>query len=121
MALPKKGSRRVVVGGVTYRWRESHGHQAFELRVEHFEAAGQLLFVPFAYLHLDRARPDDVYRPIMTHRVLAAVVEQGLALGWRPEIQGPLLSIAPEVTATLVTHYDYRYSKWTIRSGSRYV
>jgi hypothetical protein len=108
----------VTVDGVTYRWRESHGHRAFELRIEHFARCAQLLVVTFPYLHLDRVRPDNVYRPIMTHRVLAAVVERGLALGWRPERKAPQLAI--DGTA-LVTSYDYRHSKWTVRAGDRYV
>ncbi len=42
--LPKKRSRRVIIDGAVYRWRESHGHRTFEVRVELFDEPGQLLF-----------------------------------------------------------------------------
>lgn len=119
--LPKKGSRRVTVEGTIYRWRESHGHKHFELRLEHFEKPGQLLCVFFRYLHLDAEAPAHVYRPIMTHRVLSAAVECGLRGGWRPEVPGRLVTVDANASAELVSAYDYRYSKWTINSGDRYL
>jgi len=119
--LPKKGSRRVTVDGVVYRWRESHGHRHFELRIEHFEQPGQLLVIHFAYLHLDPAQPLHVYRPIMTHRVLSAVVAQGRARGWTPERAGAALDLDEREGAAIVSEYDYRYSKWIAKRGDRYV
>lgn len=119
--LPKKGSRRVTVDGVVYRWRESHGHRSFELRVERFDDPGQLLFAPFAYLHLDPTHGSHVYRPIMTHSVLREVIERGLARGWTPERSGPPFSLDLADTAALVSEYDYRHSKWIVKKDDRYV
>lgn len=113
--LPRKGSRRVVVDGVTYRWREGHGAREFEVRLERFEAPGQLLVARFPYRHLDPQRPARVYRPVMTRRLLASLVEAALAEGWTPAARGPLWTLSPERAASLVGDYDYRYSKWTVR------
>src|SRR5690242_12905241 len=109
--LPKKGSRRIDVGGVVYRWRESHGRHAFELRLELFASPGAMLVVEFPYRHLDAESPNHVYRPVMTKRLLTDVIAYGTAHGWLPAKAGPAVAIAIADAATLVSDYDYRYSK----------
>lgn len=118
--LPKKGSRRVTFEGTVYRWRESHGHRYFELRVEQFDPPGQLLCALFAYRHLDATEPRNVYRPIMTRSLLGRVIKQGLKMGWKPEAEARVLTIDAAASARLVTEYDYRYSKWIFESNGLY-
>jgi hypothetical protein len=108
--LPKKGSRRTQFQAVAYRWRESHGNQAYELRVELFESPGQLLFVKFPYRHLEPAWPNRVYRPIIVRKVLHRVIEFALANGWHPDGRGTF-EIADASQAELMSIHYYRYSR----------
>ncbi|MFO0671174.1 MAG: hypothetical protein U0235_16360 [Polyangiaceae bacterium] len=53
--------------------------------------------------------------------MLSAVIACGLTGGWSPERPGPVLCLEPSDTAPLVSDYDYRHSKWTVKQGDRYV
>lgn len=119
--MPKKGSRRLEVDGVCYRWRESHGHHHFELRLEWWHGRGQMLLVLFPYRHLDAAAPWKVFRPIITRRLLEGVVAFARRLAWQPTLRRPLLMIGSEQSSTLVRDTDYRYSKDLVEKGGRYL
>lgn len=119
--MPKKGSRRLEVGGLCYRWRESHGHQHFELRLEWWHGRGQMLVVLFPYRHLDAAARWKVFRPIMTRRLLERVVGLARDLDWQPTLRRSILTVGPEQASTLVTGFDYRYSRDLVEKDGRYL
>jgi hypothetical protein len=80
MALPRKGSRRIVVEGVAYRWFGTWD----ALRVQHEEQPGALLIVPLGRTWLAP--------PPMPSEV-ADLIRQGLQRGWRPTEAGPALTL----------------------------
>ncbi|WP_063759711.1 hypothetical protein [Kitasatospora sp. NRRL B-11411] len=94
MALAKKGSRRIVVDGVEYRWRVSSKHwccdpdpRSLGYAVEHAGRPGTTLVV-------DTGRPA-VFPPEMVPDQLvlpaevAAGIRAALADGWTPDADGP--------------------------------
>jgi len=121
MALGKKRSRRITVDDVGYRWRESHGAHAMELRVELFATPGAVLLVEVPYLHLNAEYPSFVYRPVFTNRIVAAVIREALTQGWEPASHAGRLHLAGEEGARFVTTSDYRECRDVVRSGDRYV
>lgn len=76
MALPKKGSRKIIVGGSSYRWTRSVKPDVFEIRVEDEINPAQSLF----------ARIPNKIISSVTPRLVSMVIEQGLRLGWSPSI-----------------------------------
>jgi hypothetical protein len=95
MAIPKKGSRNIVVDGVGYRWNvrrrptydQEIGNSPFILAVEHAEESGQVLIVhlpqphPAWFLHTDSVipvKPSDV----------ESHIREALAAGWKPTEPG---------------------------------
>ncbi|AYG78207.1 hypothetical protein DWB77_00314 [Streptomyces hundungensis] len=105
MALPKKGSRRIVVDGVAYRWRvrrrptydQGMSWSPLIYAVEHTEAAGTTLIV-----RTDRPHPgnwmSELTSPALPSSV-AAAIQTARAKGWAPEAPGsPFLLDEVEVT-----------------------
>jgi hypothetical protein len=93
MAIRKKGSRRIVVDGVEYRWRiaplptrsEEDYACAMTASVQRAENAGQVLFV------LCGLRAGNILgRPgaVVTPRQIAAAIRNALATGWKPDQSG---------------------------------
>lgn len=119
--MPKRGSRRLEVDGVCYRWRESHRHQHFELRLEWWHGRGQMLVVLFPYRHLDAAAPWKVFRPIMTRRLLERVLGLARELDWQPTLRRSSLAVGPEQAFTLISDSDYRYSRNLVEKDGRYL
>lgn len=93
MAIPKRGSRSIIVDGVTYRWRVrkkptysqcytvwNGGVGDITFSVEHAETPGSVLVV-----HLPQAHPSihECSRgvPIAPSQV-AQIITQALASGW---------------------------------------
>jgi hypothetical protein len=96
MAISKKYSRRIVVDGITYRWRVppdvDYDQTAYDgiLVVDVWleEDVGQLLRLiggPRAPRFL-RRRPTDVITP----RRLAVGIRSALAAGWNPAVTQPI-------------------------------
>ncbi|QLE70533.1 hypothetical protein FGW37_01960 [Streptomyces rectiverticillatus] len=95
MALPRKGSRRIVVDGVAYRWRvrrrvtygQGMGWSLLAYAVEHAESPGTTLVV-----RTGRPHPGNWIRrpapPVLPAHVSAAV-RAARARGWTPEAPGP--------------------------------
>lgn len=94
MAIPKKGSRRIVVDGQPFRWliRRKPTHTQWEGGF--FEAAVQLAAVPASVLviELGRTRPDVKWgeKPdiSVTPQMIAECIRQAIENGWQPSLPG---------------------------------
>jgi hypothetical protein len=95
MALPKKGSRKIIVDGLTYRWyicrKPSYG-QAF-LGVESMTVAIQRDTeepVTNLWIHLHRSRPDAWFsdRTPITPKNIAQYIRTALEKGWQADRAG---------------------------------
>lgn len=91
MAMPKKGSRSLVVGDMTFRYRiRGTSGKEVSLAVEASEDPGAVLSVKVAFrdpwLHLQEGGPSD--QPLRPDAV-RKVVEKALELGWDPARPGP--------------------------------
>jgi hypothetical protein len=94
VALVKKGSRRIVVDGVTYRWRvrhkptycQSNGWGPLTFAVEDATASGTVLVV-----ETDRPHPENWFglttKPVVPADV-AQAIRTALAQGWTPLANG---------------------------------
>ncbi|SFC62527.1 hypothetical protein [Streptomyces aidingensis] len=94
MALVRKGSRRIVVDGVTYRWRlrrkptygQGLGSSPCVFAVEHADNPGTTLVVTTNHPHpgnwVGRSS-----RPVLPSDV-ARAVRLALACGWAPQAHG---------------------------------
>ena len=101
MALAGKGTRRITVDGVEYRWRvrgrptysQAMGWTPLVYAVAHADEPGTTLVVT-----TDRARPDRVLgergAPVLPSEV-AAAVRRALERGWRPAKPGTPFRLAP--------------------------
>ncbi|MFH8574140.1 hypothetical protein [Streptomyces sp. NPDC017993] len=94
MALGRKGARRIVVDGTTYRWRlrrrptysQALCWSPCTFAVEHADHPGTTLVVTTNRPHAGNwfERPAD---PVLPSDVSHAI-ESALRQGWRPELQG---------------------------------
>ncbi|MEV4567014.1 hypothetical protein AB0K12_24875 [Nonomuraea sp. NPDC049419] len=109
MAMPKKGSRRITVGGGSYRWRvrrkpsysQGNGWTPLTFAVERAEEPGNVLVVS-----LPCARPDNWlgHRTIpVTPALVAACVRRALERGWDPGRSGSAVTL--EVSEDDLTHF----------------
>lgn len=97
MAMPKRGSRLLVVGDWPLRWRvrydRLHWSKGYASPVrmifEHATQAGPRLVVEFFGCRRDT---DDPLREPFTPAFARRLVEAGLGLGWRPGV-----SQAPDI------------------------
>lgn len=98
MATRKKGSRQIDVDGVSYRWRIrkrlTYGQECFpggmlHVAIELAENPGQLLWINSNHSHLKRY--DTEQAAPVTPALLARWIQQAIALGWKPEVNGPTL------------------------------
>jgi hypothetical protein len=104
MAMPKTGSRRIVVDGVAYRWRVRHRAHPFAPRtwdgrihvsVELAAEPGSVLVVFTGHQH---SRDIDTYPPGVAPvrpAHVATWVRQALAAGWQPSEPGPQFHVRP--------------------------
>ena len=99
MAIPKAGSRRVVVDGERYRWRVRRSPtymqgayaNALTISIQH-EGGGSVLLVVS-----DKPRPDNwLGRPgaIITPAIVTAVIQKAIESGWKATESGPTFEIA---------------------------
>ena len=105
MSITQKGSRRIVVRGIAYRWvvrpkptycqAMTWGPLSFAAELE---VSGQSTLV----VTLDAARPDNWVGEqgfVITPSLVAQAIEQALARGWKPESKGSphelALSVSP--------------------------
>jgi hypothetical protein len=74
MALPKKGSRKIIVDDQSFRWNQSSKANVFEVRVEAENCPSQSLLASIPNQKLKRITP----------KVVSMVIKQGLTSGWDP-------------------------------------
>jgi hypothetical protein len=93
MALAKRGTRRIAVDGVTYRWVVSPDDGYMVLVAELADDPGQRLEVLFAYHDLYEPEGGSVLRIVGQRRavspgVVRAVILAALGRGWQPSRRG---------------------------------
>ncbi len=99
MALPRKGSRRIVVNGTSFRWRlrrrptyaQALCWTPCTFAVEHETAPGTKLVVTTDQPHASNwiGRPANPVLP----RDVAHAIEHALFRGWAPVAPGPLFHL----------------------------
>jgi hypothetical protein len=90
MALGRKGTRRIVVGGTAYRWRLRHRPTYFQglawspctFAVQHADTSGTTLVVTTNRPHLSNWL-GRAAKPVLPSHV-AQAIERGLREGWTP-------------------------------------
>lgn len=95
MALARKGSRRIIVGGVEFRWKvrgrptypQLEGESRLFFAVQQVGRSGARLVVTLPCAHPSNAvgLPAGVVLP----RTVAAAITRAMAEGWRPFEPGP--------------------------------
>jgi hypothetical protein len=87
MAIPIKGTRRIVVDGVPYRWRVAYDRLAWDKGyitgvriVVQAVPAGQLLLIEFMASRRANDSLSNPFTPGFTRKLIQA----GIAKGWRP-------------------------------------
>jgi hypothetical protein len=94
MALTRKGSRHIVVGGTTYRWRvrrrptysQALAWSPCTFAVEHADAAGTTLVVTTNHPHPSNWLGHES-EPVLPSDVTDAI-ERALRAGWTPTAPG---------------------------------
>ncbi|QLQ31494.1 MAG: hypothetical protein HZT40_07690 [Candidatus Thiothrix singaporensis] len=95
MSIPKKGSRALIIKGVSYRWRirqkptycEGTFISGFSIAVERVDQPSQCILL----LKSDFPRPDNWFTQVsqsITPKMIAASIEEALIHGWQPENAG---------------------------------
>lgn len=97
MAIPKKGSRLIVVDGVQYRWRvrgrptypQSMNWRPLVLGIEHAEKSScQVMVIELPQDHPSGYIPKtDKVTPVLPSDV-EKYIRMGLQAGWRPDQPG---------------------------------
>jgi len=100
MTIPKKGSRRLEVGGTTYAWRirksPTYAQGAFATSMTvaieaTAETRGTVLVVDLMI-----SRPDNWLRPhktAVTPSLVRHLILRGLDAGWRPSVPGAAMRL----------------------------
>ena len=108
MAMPRAGSRQIVVDGQRYRWyvrrkptyAQALAETPLAIAVQLAEQPAQVLHVEF-----DVPRPD-AWIPIgalpVTPKVVAAVVRGAIEEGWKPAVRGRTFFIRSSLRETTV-------------------
>jgi hypothetical protein len=91
MALAKKGTRRISVNGVPYRWVVSRDDGYMVLVAERADGPGQRLEAFFKYHDVHEPDGPGAFRVVGQRRsispgVVRAVILAALALGWQPSV-----------------------------------
>jgi len=91
MAIPKKGSRKIVVDDVIYRWRirwkptydqDCHDH-CLCAAVELYENPQNVLHIAFSWARYNKLYPPFELEPV-TPKHIEAAVKDALKEGWSP-------------------------------------
>jgi hypothetical protein len=109
MAIAKRGSRRIVVDGVKYRWtvrrKPSYGQAIAEtpltFAVELETAKGSVLVVDTG-----SARPDnwvEATSSTVTPKLVEQCIREAVAKGWRPAAKGKPLTLRVQPNSALLT------------------
>ena len=102
MALPKKGSRKITVDGIVYRWRgyttRYEGDDYGELFVERFDEPRQKIKATFTWtkLHQEYKKVGQKLQGVFDHpppHVVRESILYALEHGWHPEEGGGTLDL----------------------------
>lgn len=96
MTIPRKGSRRITVGGAGYRWRirkkPTYGQGAFatpmRLAIQSADPGDKSILI----VDLRISRPDNWIAPhqsAVTPEVVGTIIECARSAGWLPQSQQP--------------------------------
>lgn len=97
MAIPKKGSRLIVVDGVQYRWRvrgrptycQEMDWSPLYLAIENAESkSGQVIVISLPQNHPKRYRPAGEHVVPVLPSDVEKYIRMGLQAGWRPDQPG---------------------------------
>jgi len=94
MTIPKKGSRKIVVDNVEYRWRirsnPTYTQGAFgdnmTAAVELYQEPKSVLIISFPWMRCDNWLGDPI-SPV-TPKHIEASIRQAIIEGWQPNIKG---------------------------------
>lgn len=105
MAIPKKGSRKIVVNSIEYRWtirsKPTYGQDAFgddmTADVELAASPGQVLSITFPWMRCDNwiGNPEVPVTP----KDIEACIKGALQRGWLPQELGSALKYVHETKA----------------------
>lgn len=101
MAMPKKGSRKIVVDNVTYRWK--FGGAWILIEAVRDSGPTRILDVDTSVRDRDYWLTGEEQKTIILPGAVEQYIRIGLDKGWNPHQAGPPLSIvvAKEVTAAI--------------------
>ena len=93
MALVKKGSRRIVVDGIEYRWRMSRKHWCCDYDGSTLSYMAEDATCPGTTLVVETGRPDSlnpgmVPAELVLPREVAAGIRAARSKGWTPSSNG---------------------------------
>lgn len=119
MSLARKGSRRIVVDQVAFRWAvrrrptycQANGWTPLRFVVHRADRPGSVLVVSLPYAHPGNwlGLPSTAVRPVL----VALAVRRALAAGWQPTRPGP------PFTLTFRDHDDVESCGGITRGGGR--
>ena len=100
MAMPKKGSRSIVINEVSYRWRTNKSGLNLLVSVEAVADGGANTLSVDTSVPLPNGCPC-CSGVLMTPAAVEAYIRQALAEGWNPTTKGkPFLFVADAAMAT---------------------
>lgn len=103
MGIPKKGSRKIFVDGIEYRWRVRHkstySQSDYNLSyvnasVETYDTAKCTLLITFPWARFD-AYTGEGEQPI-TPRLIESCIKTALIRGWKPTEKGQTFTLIYE-------------------------
>ena len=107
MSIPAKGSRKIAVDGVVYRWMATGNDLVIDVIVEKEESKGQKLVTRFDYHDMQRHGQLVPQRRKVTPVLVEMVIRKALDKGWRPDAAGvPNFFVEGEEIAPLVDDPD---------------
>ena len=103
MAIPKKGSRKIIVNDISYRWlirrkatygQVDYGIGMLHVAIELFEKAESVLVIITDKPHPHDIKTNDIVS--ITPKEVSNWIQEALDLGWKPLQKGPQLHVTIE-------------------------
>lgn len=102
MGIPKKGSRKITVDSIEYRWRirwkpsygQAIGESGLTASVELYEDSESTLIIAFPWLRLD-AWVGFSDQPV-TPKLIEICIKSALSQGWKPNEKGKAFTLIYE-------------------------
>lgn len=96
MTIPKKGSRKIVVEGIEYRWKVHWRHSIMTSSVELYEEPKSVLSISFLWI----PKKDfwDWYEvpAIIIPQIIETCIKKAISQGWKPNEKGQTFKITHE-------------------------